>query len=582
MKPAPVGVQIYLACFTLFAVFLLSACSKISPTQDIQPTELPTTETHILPTITVPTLAPIIGQQQPTFVVNTPLPVQERTLTPSLTPSPPDTPVPTETLFPTPTPTIPILWGAGIPSPNIINNFKGHWLALQQTMVGNFMDPFGSGSVSLSPGPRFVLETATIGSNPVFGNEFTASPNGRWILFGSVSIEDYDHDGNDISTPTRLSLQDRRLQAFLPELGSTRWISFPGWMDGNTTAISDYAGGGFYNHSIVDIANNALVSRVQVHGPGWRPNQAYFPMAEEYGGPYRLLVLARSAQSDPFDTLLGINAFTRGFPGEYIAPDMNTVFKDWLADTNRMLVQAFIFNRNTSRITHSQLMLWGVDSGIVQVIVHAAIDGKFSPDGRQLAFVTVGAAPLTPDGQPSFDLGPQVPQASQFFLQLMDINTRKVSLSLPVLTTLNRSTAYTLDIYDTPVVFSPDSRYLAFLTPGLLLTDQVGKLVVLPVSQESAPYLSVLDLDSFQPLLSTPLRTDKDFYFSPAGDRLAFLGKEGNWYILKLATSQVLPLTLGGGERLRWGGWSFDGFYFSFSEPVEGTLGRTYVLGSIP
>ena len=581
MKSVPVCRRIYPACITLFALFLLNACTKSSPTPDIRSTEIPA-ETPILSPTTIAALVPIFGEEQQTIVVRTPLPAQDRTLTPSLTPNPSETPVPTATTMPTLTPTASILWGAGIPSPAVIEHYKGHWLSLQQVMVGNFVDPANPGSVSLSPGPRFLPEADTTSSNGVLGTEFTTSPNGRWILFGSVAVDDYVHDLNEISTLSRLNPVDGRLQRLLTDLGSLRWISFPGWLDGNTAALSDYAGGGFYNYSIVDVANNALISRVQVHGPAWRPNPAYLPMAEEYGGPYRLFVLARTPQSDPFDTLLGPNVYTRGFPGEYIAPDMNTIFKGWLADTNRMLVQAFIFNRNASTTTSSQLMLWSVDVGTVQVVVQAAIDGKFSPDGRQLAFVTIGPAPLAPDGQPSFDPGPQVPQNNRSYLQLMDVNTREVLCSLPVTTTLDRTMAYTIDIFDTPLVFSPNSRYLAFLTPGLLLTDQTGELVVLPVSQESTPYLSVMDLSSFQPLLSTPLGKGKEFYFSPTNDRLAFLGQEGNWYLLRLATGQVMPVTVGGGERLSWNGWSYDGVYLSFYEHIEARLGKTYIFGLVP
>jgi hypothetical protein len=582
MKPAYLRERFFLACIALLAVSLQLACSTTTPTEDIRSTELPETELPFPSSTPEPTFKPIIGEQTLIPVVQTPLPVQDRTLTPSSTPAPSETPIPTETLTPMPTSTAPIIWGAGNQPPITIDRYKGQWLSVQQMMVGNFLDQPASGSVSLLSGPRFALETVATGSNRVLGSEFTSGPSGRWILFGSVAEEDYVHEWNENSTLTRLNSQDRRLQVLLPDLGSLRWVSFPGWMDGNTTAMSDYAGGGFYNHTIVDVANNTLISRAQVHGPAWRPNSAYFPMAEEYGGPYQLFVLARSTQSDPFDSLLGPNIYTRGFPSEYIAPDMNTIFKGWLSDTNLMLVQAFIYNRNTSSITYSQLMLWGVDTQNILVIVQAAIDGKFSPDGKQLAYITMGAAPLTPDGQPSFDLGPQVHSTYQAYIQLMDVNTRKVSLSLPVITLFDRSMPYTLDIYATPVDFSPDSRYLAFLTPGLLLIDQTGKLIVLPVSQESAPYLSVLDLSTFQPLLSTPLGTTKDFYFSPTSDRLVFFGKDSNWYILRLATSQVLPMTVNGGERLQWNGWSYDGFYYSLYEPMEDRLGRTYIFGRNP
>jgi hypothetical protein len=224
------------------------------------------------------------------------------------------------------------------------------------------------------------------------------------------------------------------------------------------------------------------------------------------------------------------------------------------------------------------LMLWDIDAKVVQALVYSALDGRFSPDGRVLAFVTLGSVPLYPDGTPSFDLGFQVPMSQTTYLQLMDANSRLVLFSLPVVTMFDRTSRYVIDVYDTPLAFSADSRYLAFLTPGLLVNDQIGKLVVLPVSPDNDPYLSLLDLYTFQPLLSTPIGATRDFYFSPDNDQLVFRGKGGNWYLLSLSNSQVQALTVAGGERLSWNGWSFDGDYFSFYEPVENGSGNTYIF----
>jgi hypothetical protein len=572
----------YIAPVVVFFVSLLAACSSSTPTQIIVPTELPRTVEPSLSPTTGGELEPVAGEQQSTLVVQTPFltPTRPRTPTQTLTPSMVTSPTEIPTTTSTPLP--PIIWGAGIPLPYTIDHYEGQWLSSGQKMIGNYFGPPDFGTVSLVAAPTFSLETFQAGPDPVLGSKYTTSPNGRWILFGSIPKQDYDPSWNEYSQPIRVTTQDSRSLSVYSDQGSLRWLSFPGWLDGNTVALSDYAGGGFYNYSIMDIANNSLLARVQVHGPAWRPNPIYLPAAEEYGGLYQLLVLSRFVQANPYSTLLGPNDYSRGFPKEYIAPDMNTIFKDWLPDSNRMLVQAFVFNRNINSTSISQLMLWHVDSAIVQMLVPAAIDGLFSPDGKLLAFVTLGAAPLNADGQPSFDIGPQVPQISQTYLQLMEMSTLKVLFSLPAATTLERSANYNVDVFDTPLKFSPDSRYMAFVTPGILIADQSGKLVVLPVSQENAPYLSVVDLYSFQPLLSTPLGSIKDFYFSPANDRLSFLGKEGNWYLLKLPTSQVQTVVMDGGDRLRWNGWSYDGFYFSFFEPSAPNPGRTMILGSVP
>jgi hypothetical protein len=582
MKSDRPCVNCFIASAVVFVVSLLNACSSSAPTPINIPTELPKTIEPSLSPTTRDAFVPVVGEQQSTFVIHTPYLTPTRPRTTSQTPVPSETPTPTEIPTPSSTPLPPIVWGAGIPQPYIFDQYEGHWLSSGHKMIGNYFGPPDFGTVSLISAPSFALETVQAGPDPVLGSVFTTSPNGRWILFGSVPKQDYDPSWNEVSQPIRVTAQDSRSLSIFPDQGSLRWLSFLGWLDGNTVALSDYAGGGFYNYSIMDSANNSLLAQVQVHGPAWPPNPIYLPIAEEYGGSYQLLVLSRFAQANPYSTLLGPNNFSRGFPKEYIAPDMSTIFKDWLPDSNRMLVQAFVFSRNINSTSFSQLMLWHVDSGIVQILIPAAIDGMFSPDGKLLAFVTLGAAPLTADGQPSFDLGPQVPQISQTYLQLMEMNTLKVLFSLPAVTTLNRSANYTVDVFDTPLKFSPDSRYMAFVTPGILIADQSGKLVVLPVSQESAPYLSVVDLISFQPLLSTPLGAIQDFYFSPANDRLAFLGKEGNWYLLKLPTSQVQTVVMDGGNRLRWNGWSYDGFYFSFFELNPNDPDRTMIIGPMP
>jgi hypothetical protein len=572
----------YIASVVVLAVSLLIACSSSTPTQIIVPTELSSTIEPSLSPTTGDAFVPVAGEQESTLVVRTPFLTPTRPRTPTQTVTPSVTPSPTEIPTVTITPLPPIIWGVGIPLPYTIDQYEGHWISSGQKMIGNYFGPPDFGTVSMVAAPTFAMETVQVGPDPVLGSKHTTSPNGRWILFGSVPKQDFDPGWNEFSQLMRVTTQESRFLPVFSDQGSLRWLSFLGWLDGNTVAISDYAGGGFYNYSLMDIANNSLLARVQVHGPAWRPNPIYLPAAEEYGGPYQLMVLSRFAQANPYSTLLGPNDNSRGFPKEYIAPDMNTIFKDWLPDSNRMLVQAFVFNRNINSTTLSQLMLWHVDSAIVQMLVPAAIDGLFSPDGKLLAFVTLGTAPLNADGQPSFDFGAQVPPISQTYLQLMDMNTLKVLFSLPVVTALDRSSNYTVDVLDTPLKFSPDSRYMAFITPGILIADQSGKLVVLPVSQQSAPYLSVVDLSSFQPLLSTPLGAIQDFYFSPTNDRLVFLGKEGNWYLLKLNTSQVQTLVMEGGDRLRWNDWSYDGFYFSFFEPNTSGPGRTLIFGPLP
>jgi hypothetical protein len=569
--------QITRSIFAILLVGFSAACSPITPTPQIPPINIPIVSVPGSPTAPKMTIIPAATSSlQPTAS-----PSQPFTNTPVQSPTAAITHTPTISATPTPHPTatVAVIWGSGIPQPVILDQFWGQWLAREQKLVGNNLIGPHFGEVSLAEEPRFVIRSVEPEPQITLGNTFTASPNGRWVVYGAVPLAEYDPNRFEYSSLARLNMQDGRVEPLLTGGERLQWLSFLGWLDGNTLAVSDYTGDGFYRYSLVDISNGSLLTQAQVRGPAWPPNSAYLPVAEETGGSYRLFVLTRSPQAESYASISGANLFARGFPPDYIAPNLNVLYKDWLPSTNNMLVQAFVYNPITLSITHSMLMEWDVDARVVQLLVYAALDGRYSPDGRSLAFVTSGSAPLYPDGTPSFDLGIQVPMVHQTYLQLMDTTSRKVLFSLPVVSAFDRSSRYLIDVYDTPIAFSPNSRYLAFLTPGLLVSDQTGKLVILPMSQESAPYLSVLDLNTFQPLLSTPIGAMKDYYFSPNSDQLAFLGKEGNWYLLRLFNSQVQALTTDRGEVLRWNGWSYDGVYFSFYEPVTDRIGRTMIFG---
>jgi hypothetical protein len=569
--------QITWSIFAILLVGFSASCSPVTPTPQIPPINIPIVSVPGSPTafgLTVTSVATNDVQRttSPTqLLTNTPVPSPTAAI--ALTQATLAAP------SPHPTATIAVIWGSGIPQPIILDQFWGQWLPREHKLVGNNQVGPQFGEVSLAEEPGFVIRSVEPKPQAALGNAFTASPNGRWVVYGAVPLAEYDPNWPEYSTLARLNIQDGRVEPLLAEDGRLQWLSFLGWLDGNTLAVSDYTGDGFYRYSLVDISNGSLLTQAQVRGPAWPPNSTYLPVVEETGGFYRLFVLTRSPQAEPYLSISGANLFARGFPPDYIALNLNVLFKDWLPSTNLMLVQAFVYNPISLSTTQSLLMEWDVDAGDVQVLVYAALDGRYSPDGRSLAFVTSGSASLYPDGTPSFDLGMQVPILQQTYLQLMDTNSRMVLFSLPVVSMVDRSSRYVIDVYDTSLAFSPNSRYLAFLTPGLLVSDQTGELNILPMSQESAPYLSILDLNTFQPILSTPIGAMKGYYFSPNSDHLAFLGKGGNWYLLRLFNSQVQALTAGGGELLRWNGWSSDSAYFSFYEPAADRIGRTMIFG---
>jgi hypothetical protein len=579
MYASPPRGWITLVIFAFLMVGLMVSCATVSTPTDHPRINIPVV--NIAGTPTIP------GTTIPSSVVGTGMPDVTPSAAFTNTPSPSSTvtreisSTASVTIAPSPTVTQAVIWGAGIPQAIVLERFRGQWLPADEKMIGNILIEPVFGAIYMAEAPRFALREIQPENQDTLGIAFSGSPGGKWVVYGSVPLVEYNPDWTEFSTLTRLNNQNERVESLFVGEGHLQRLSIPGWLDTNTIAMSDFLGNGFYRYSLIDITRGSVLARVQARGPSWRPSSAYLPVAEENGGPYQLFVVTRNPQSEAYNTISGPNYFARGFPPEYIAPDMNVLFRDWLPGTNRLLVQAFLYDRETFSITHSVLMLWDVDSKVVQVLLNAALDGRFSPNGEWLAFVTLGSAPLYADGTPSFDLGMQIPTTLQTYLQIMDTSSRAVRLSLPVVTALDLSTGYVLDIYDTPLVFSSDSRYLAFLTPGLVVYDSSGKLGVLLDSQDSRPYLNVLDLYTLQPLLSTPAGAVRDFYFSPNSEWLAFQAQDGNWYLLELANNQIQALTIFGGERLLWNGWSSNSNYLSYYEPVAEGFGRTVVLGLI-
>jgi hypothetical protein len=216
--------------------------------------------------------------------------------------------------MPSPTITIAVVWAAGIPHPVVLDQFWGQWLSREQKMVGNYKVGSDFGEVSLAEGPRFAVEPVQPGSQGALGSAFSASPNGRWVVYGAVPLAEYDPDWSEYSTLMRLNSQDGRIDTLLVGEGRFRWLSFSGWLDGNTLAIADYTGDGFYRYWLVDVSNGSVITRAQARGPVWRPNSAYLPVAEENGGPYRLFVLTRSPQAEPYLTISGADPICPWFP----------------------------------------------------------------------------------------------------------------------------------------------------------------------------------------------------------------------------------------------------------------------------
>lgn len=142
--------------------------------------------------------------------------------------------------------------------------------------------------------------------------------------------------------------------------------------------------------------------------------------------------------------------------------DENSRFEDWLPGTNQMLVVTwpaeeylFLIENYEDLVfptVETKLQLWDVDEQTLTPLVDEAIFGRFSPDGRFLAYQTILPIPQ---------------------LHIMDFESRQV-----LHTFVNAEPTLNLSIATTkaPYLWSPDSTNLIFRNPQ-------GNLAILNISE---------------------------------------------------------------------------------------------------
>lgn len=150
----------------------------------------------------------------------------------------------------------------------------------------------------------------------------------------------------------------------------------------------------------------------------------------------------------------------------------------------------------------------------------------------------------------------------------------------------------------TTAEFSPDGRYLAFVTIGQVTIDTSGWPVSVDMSDPNAVHLNILDLKTKQLLQSLPYgNPHMKAKWSPTSQYLIYIDSEENWNLVDLAQNTVLPIIHSGWEQPYWTSdlylcdpydspsWSFEGHYLSFvvRRPTYGNFTwrdvTTYVFG---
>lgn len=336
-------------------------------------------------------------------------------------------------------------------------------------------------------------------------------------------------------------------------------MNFYGWMTPQIIAISDYSGGGHQNFQIIDIKKKTMLASVLVFGDGYQANQHYIPVVQnqDFDG-YRVMAVTRFRQPDQVEVDFETTWNARIFPDQAVEAEANTFFKDWMPDSNQMLVQAAGRSGDLDDPGWSELVLWDVDTDEVWKFIPGGLDGNFSPDGKSLAFVTYGPIALRENDRLDRSAPVEVDPEQKLTLHWMTYEDQIVHLSLPIFLE-----------YEAVFRFSNDSRYLGLLTPGKPQLDENGWPTGQIEEGDESPTLVVLDLIDRRMVYSAPAYHRAEFEFSPLATHLVYRDDGEEWVLLNLESGQATPVTVTGGSRLVKPAWSYDGQYYLLEEEEE-------------
>lgn len=269
---------------------------------------------------------------------------------------------------------------------------------------------------------------------------------------------------------------------------------------------------------------------------------------------------------------------------------------DFLPGTNKVLVDlaAQMVKENGGKIVDikfiQKLILWDIDNQTTATVVPYATCGRFSPDHRLLAYLTVGPAKLDEKNRPVESVNNEVEGVQ--YLQLMDMGTREVSLSVPITTLMDFDSS---NYYHPGMNFSPNGRYLALMTDRELVFDQTGWPEMHQAEQtgSNSRYLYILDLQNHklvwhQSGLARDLEVDivspLEFHlpiWSPKGDKFTYLDSENNIVLTDLIKGSNISITqkLSGLPVVKW---SHDGAYLSIQLSSEDGYGKKIAFLHVP
>ncbi len=366
---------------------------------------------------------------------------------------------------------------------------------------------------------------------------------------------------------------------------------FIGWMDARSLVYEGYNGGGESSIGAFDVLTNRSLTGDAVTATIEKLHPRYIPMVG-CRGFCNVCVLPKTidASSTPNNNMVyvcqsepGYPTDMRAFPRPKTYPDtIDTIFQDWQAGTNNMLILA---QGDVSDKSASRLLLWNVDTNRVTSPAPGGLFGRFSPDGKLLAYITSGPSDQYAEtNAQNIPVDVTIPAEKQY-LQLMNVSTRQIMMRVPVKTSKRED--YSLSSsqkFTTPdeLSFSPDGWYLSFLTDGpITLKDARFPTEGVP-GDSTGVYLYILDLQEEKLIQSLPNKGS--VLWAPTSDKFICKDADGNWQLFELSDNTISPITQSNGDQLVYPAWSYDGSYLSFSSEyyaaeAAGT-NKTYILGT--
>lgn len=553
----------------VFSNFLMSCSTTLYPTAapisaeqniiTVAPTRLPPTSTISSSDTPLPsaTNTPFQPHPPPT---SSPLP--SNTPTPNATNLPLLLASPVLSKTPTAVQETPV-WSPEIEVLEIIPSEQIAWSPranelLYETCPPNPYDQLSVGSiiqVNLADDPGH-LTIAKDFICSAFGISVTWAPDGQRVLFTGLSREevdglDYIPETADIwliepGSEARVVLSRDKV--------STRWTPGLSWIDDNTIFYSGYGGGGHSSSALLNLQENTRSELIVLHICGISGFSADYLVgcmgASTTSNITALAIPLRELRQNELelsDEAIPFDDFFLNRPGPiylYLSYDhgalhepqefiFNSSFMDWLPDTNQMLVLTWDrgLDLELDAPVETNLQIWNVADGSLNLIVQGGKYGRFSPDGRYLAYVSGGD-----------DL---------FQLHLLDMVTGSVLFSQPEWI---NSESWDVVAYFS---FSPDGRYFTSIAPGAE-TDEQGTL-------------TVYDLSNHHTVLTLPGQQMRPVW-SPDNAQFAYKNQYGGLTIYNLMTNSTISITDNNDSRISSPRWSYDGRYLSVRVSPDSTV----------